>query len=41
MKLRNSEHAQVEVREVAREMLRLVKGIEGNPFALTIEAFGL
>jgi thymidylate synthase (FAD) len=41
LELRDSEHAQVEVREVAREMLRLVKGIEGNPFALTIEAFGL
>ena len=39
--LRNSEHAQKEVREVAQEMLKLVKEIEGNPFKETIEAFGL
>lgn len=39
--LRNSEHAQVEVREVAQMMLDLVKNIEGNPFKHTIEAFGL
>jgi thymidylate synthase (FAD) len=37
--LRNSEHAQVEVRELAQEMLDLVKQIEGNPFQHTIEAF--
>lgn len=39
--LRNSEHAQVEVRELAKEMLDLVKSIEGSPFKHTIEAFGL
>jgi flavin-dependent thymidylate synthase len=39
--LRNSEHAQVEVRELAQEMLNLVKNIEGNPFKHTIEAFQL
>ncbi len=39
--LRNSEHAQVEVRELAQQMLDLVKNIEGNPFKHTIEAFGL
>ena len=39
--LRNSEHAQVEVRELAQMMLDLVKNIEGNPFKHTIEAFGL
>ena len=39
--LRNSEHAQVEVRELAQEMLDLVKNIEGNPFEHTIGAFGL
>lgn len=39
--LRNDEHAQVEVREVAQEMLRLVKEIDGNPFNHTINAFGL
>jgi len=39
-KLRNCEHAQVEIREVAAEMLRLVKEIEGNPFEHTLGAFG-
>lgn len=38
LRLRNSEHAQVEIREIAAEMLRLVKGIEGNPFKYTLEA---
>lgn len=40
-KLRNSEHAQVEVRELAQEMLDLVKNIDGNPFENTIKAFGM
>ncbi len=40
LQLRNSEHAQVEVREVAKQMLELVKTIEGNPFEHTIAAFG-
>jgi len=40
-KLRNSEHAQLEVRQVAQMMLDEVKNIEGNPFQLTIEAFEL
>jgi thymidylate synthase (FAD) len=40
LQLRNSEHAQVEVREVAKQMLELVKQIEGNPFEHTIAAFG-
>ncbi len=39
--LRNSEHAQVEVRELAQEMLDLVKNIDGNPFKETIKAFKL
>jgi thymidylate synthase (FAD) len=39
--LRNSEHAQLEVRMVAQEMLQQVKQIEGNPFEHTIKAFGL
>ena len=39
--LRNSESAQVEVRELAQQMLDLVKNIEGNPFKETIEAFEL
>jgi len=40
-KLRNDEHAQKEVREVAQQMLDLVKNIEGNPFQYTITAFNL
>ena len=40
-RLRNSEHAQKEVRELAQMMLDLVKGIEGNPFEHTLEAFKL
>jgi len=39
--LRNSEHAQVEVRHLAQDMLDLVKNIENNPFEHTINAFGL
>lgn len=39
-KLRNDEHAQKEVRELAQQMLDLVKNIEGNPFKYTIKAFG-
>ena len=39
--LRNSEHSQKEVRELAQQMLELVKNIEGNPFKLTLEAFKL
>ena len=40
-KLRNSEHAQKEIREVVDDMLQLVKNIPDNPFQYTIEAFGL
>jgi thymidylate synthase (FAD) len=40
-KLRNSEHAQLEIREIAAEMLNLVKNIDGNPFEHTIAAFNL
>lgn len=39
--LRNSEHAQKEVRQLAQEMLELVKNIEGNPFKNTIKSFKL
>jgi thymidylate synthase (FAD) len=39
--LRNSEHAQLEVRQLAQDMLQLVKQIEGNPFEHTIKAFNL
>lgn len=38
--LRNSEHAQVEVRVLAQQMLELVKNIEGQPFKNTLDAFG-
>ena len=37
--LRNSEHAQVEIRDIAQQMLDLVENIEGNPFKLTLKAF--
>lgn len=40
-RLRNSEHAQKEVRELAAMMLDLVKGIDGNPFEHTLNAFKL
>lgn len=40
-KLRNDEHAQLEIRDIAREMLKLVKEIKGNPFEHTIKAFKL
>jgi len=39
LKLRNSEHAQVEIREVAAEMLRLVENIPGEPFKYTLAAW--
>ena len=41
LKLRNSEHAQKEVRELAQQMLQIVKDIPGNPFEKTVKAFGL
>ena len=41
LKLRNDEAAQLEVRELAKTMLDLVKKIEGNPFQHTINAFKL
>ena len=37
--LRNKPDAQKEIREIAAEMLRLVKEIPGNPFVHTITAF--
>lgn len=36
MKLRGSEHAQVEIRNIAWEMYRLLLNIEGNPFEHTL-----
>jgi len=41
LSLRNKPDAQKEIREIAAEMLRLVKEIEGNPFEHTIAAFEL
>ena len=38
LKLRNSEHAQLEIREIAKQMLELIKNIEGNPFEQTIKS---
>ena len=38
LKLRNSEHAQKEIREIAQKMLDLVQNIEYNPFKYTLEA---
>jgi len=38
LRLRNSNKAQKEIREIAQEMLQLVKGIEGNPFEHTLKA---
>ena len=40
LRLRNSEHAQLEIREIAQQMLDLVKNIEGNPFEHTLQAWG-
>lgn len=40
-RLRATDHAQKEVRELAIEMLNQIKSIEGNPFKHTIEAFKL
>ena len=41
LSLRNKPDAQKEIREIAAEMLNIVKNIEGNPFKYTIEAFEL
>lgn len=41
LELRNKPDAQKEIREIAAEMLALVKNIEGNPFEHTIAAFEL
>ena len=41
VKLRNSEHAQLEIREVAAEMLNIVTDIAGEPFKETLEVFEL
>jgi len=38
IKLRNSEHAQKEIREIAQQMWDLVATIEGEPFKFTLQA---
>jgi len=40
LKLRNSEHAQKEIREIAQKMLDLVKNIKDNPFRHTLNSWG-
>jgi flavin-dependent thymidylate synthase len=40
-KLRNSEHAQLEIREIAAEMLRLVQEETNGDFQHSLSAFGL
>jgi flavin-dependent thymidylate synthase len=40
LKLRMSEHAQVEIREIASQMLKLVQDIPGSPFQETLKAWG-
>ena len=39
LKLRNSEHAQKEIREIAQKMLDLVESIEENPFKHTLNSW--
>ena len=41
IKLRNSEHAQKEIREIAQSMWDLVENIEGQPFKHTLEAISV
>jgi thymidylate synthase (FAD) len=38
-KLRNSEHAQKEIKEIANDMLILVENITGQPFKYTLESW--
>lgn len=40
-KLRNHHDAQLEIQQIAQQMLVLVRHIEGNPFEHTIKAFNL
>ncbi len=39
--LRNNQHAQKEIREIAQTMLEQVKNLPNNPFEFTIKAFNL
>jgi thymidylate synthase (FAD) len=38
-KLRNSEHAQLEIREIAEQMLNLIENISGQPFKYTLQSW--
>lgn len=38
-KLRNSEHAQLEIREIAQQMFAIVENLEGKPFQHTLQAW--
>jgi len=40
LKLRNSDAAQLEIKDVAVKMLELVKNIQGEPFKFTLQAWG-
>jgi thymidylate synthase (FAD) len=40
LKLRRDSHAQLEIHQIADQMLELVKNIEGNPFEHTLKAWG-
>jgi thymidylate synthase (FAD) len=39
MKLRGNSHAQLEIHQIADQMLESVKNIEGNPFGCTLDVF--
>ena len=41
LNLRNKPDAQKEIRDIASDMLNIVKSIKGNPFKHTIKAFKL
>ena len=41
LKLRNNEHAQTEIREIAQQMLDLVKNIKENPFKFALSAWNV
>ena len=38
-KLRNSKHSQIEIQNLAEDMLNIVKNLEGKPFQHTLEAW--
>lgn len=38
---RMDDHSQKEIQEIAKQMLQLVKNIEGNPFQYTLEAWNI